>query len=253
MQQIKKITTIALMFLTTLSFACSCAFEDELSLSDLLRMDYVFEGKVLNVEMTNKKNDSSFEFHRKKITLSVLNLYKGQDIRETVEIYTASDGAACGVGFNTGETWIVWAYMNDNKISTDICTPSSLMSRQRATKQIPLLKKYKKKNSKQSFQWKSKTGMCRGTGEMTYGKPQGHWSHYFANGQIKSTGYYINGEKSGIWKYYHSKETSESIYERLFKEHSQTSISKTPDEGLVYKMVLYDRGKRVETKFAWPN
>jgi antitoxin component YwqK of YwqJK toxin-antitoxin module len=55
-----------------------------------------------------------------------------------------------------------------------------------------------------------------------FGRKQGHWEHYYHNGQLNFKGLYENDLRDGIWEYYYSngKLVLKELYENgdLIKE-----------------------------------
>jgi hypothetical protein len=90
--------------------ACSClqmpprqVFEES---------DAVFEGRVLEIV----PNDNGITAR-----LEVVQSWKGVEI-ERVEVRTAGDSAACGIAFEVGTSWLVYADDENGVLSTGLCS-----------------------------------------------------------------------------------------------------------------------------------
>ncbi|MGD6832528.1 hypothetical protein ACQCT5_10215 [Sutcliffiella halmapala] len=93
------------------TYACSC-LPPGTPLAELEKSDAVFSGKVIEV----KTDDSTLI-----AKISVKESWKGMDSKETT-VHTAIDSAGCGVNFETGKEYIVYAYQEDGKYTTYLCS-----------------------------------------------------------------------------------------------------------------------------------
>jgi hypothetical protein len=100
----------------SLAWACSCAPPPPPKLA-MEASSAVFSGKVVSIE-----TEGEFE---KAVTLEVGDVWKGVEAKK-VTIYTAKDGAACGVDFKEGTKYLVYATLlkrGDSKgLSTNLCS-----------------------------------------------------------------------------------------------------------------------------------
>lgn len=104
--------------LASVSYACSCAPPPPPK-EALKQSTAVFAAKVVKIE---KKG---FEH---VVTLDVLKSWKS--VKENVvQVYTPSDGAACGVEFKEKEEWLIYAGTDPEtkNLSTIICTRTTLL------------------------------------------------------------------------------------------------------------------------------
>lgn len=110
------------------AFACSCALPpDALTARD--QSDAVFSGKVLDVKEAIDWSDF-MPFTKPirmqlEVILEVQSTWKGVTTSQ-VEINTAPNGAGCGVDFQPGKVYLVYAsYGEDNGLFTHLCTRTS--------------------------------------------------------------------------------------------------------------------------------
>jgi hypothetical protein len=89
----------------------------------------VFVGTVKSVNSADSKElGDEFNFNDLRTTFSIDEAFKGVK-KDEVDIYTSSQGTACGISFEEGEKVLVYAYGgNENRkyYSTSICTRTRL-------------------------------------------------------------------------------------------------------------------------------
>lgn len=93
--------------------ACSCV-QPPPPKKALADSSAVFEGKI--VEMVQDK-----EKHRLTVTFAVSRRWKGAETAQ-VEVTTVDVGSLCGLPFNKGEEWLVYADGEAGALSTGLCT-----------------------------------------------------------------------------------------------------------------------------------
>lgn len=93
------------------SFACSCLPHGTPS-QELEKSDAVFSGEVLNVKTDNSTLQAK---------IRVKEAWKGMDSKE-VTVHTSIDSASCGVNFETGKEYIIYAYQEEGKYTTYLCS-----------------------------------------------------------------------------------------------------------------------------------
>lgn len=115
---------IAILILFSLkSTGCSCTPPDSINDSVYAENDFILKGEILSV------NTDSF-YH--KINVRVITDYKSNIIDSIFEVVTSNGGAACGVRFKQGETWLIFASWHKDtdfglmaeKAETHLCTRS---------------------------------------------------------------------------------------------------------------------------------
>jgi hypothetical protein len=92
--------------------ACSCMEMDVPTAVE--RADAVFEGRVVEIV----RGDPSQPV---RVTLEVVQQWKGVD-HERVVVETAADSAACGVAFEEGTSWLVYAQRAGDVLRADLCS-----------------------------------------------------------------------------------------------------------------------------------
>ena len=123
---VKKIV-LTLFFVTLIgcsgqvTFGCSCL---EVKSDKTAKVDYkkwlknfdgaVFIGRVVKIEPIEKRRQS-------KVTFEVETYWKGVETTEAF-VYTATDGAACGVPYVEGKKYFVIANASEGKLQTDLCS-----------------------------------------------------------------------------------------------------------------------------------
>lgn len=103
------------MGLCTPALACSCAL-DMTRESVIEDSDVVFTGQVEKVETEGFWNVA---------TLKVTDVAKGT-VDEEVKVQTASQGAACGIGFEVGKTVELATIKRKDRLHASLCTQIGL-------------------------------------------------------------------------------------------------------------------------------
>lgn len=115
---------ISLLFLnTTLVSACSC-MQNAPPKESLEKATAVFAGKVVDVDVPfgiMKFIDDV------KVTFEVSKIWKCPDYK-TLVLTTSISDASCGYNFRQDKKYIVYAYGEENKLSTYICTRTGLLA-----------------------------------------------------------------------------------------------------------------------------
>ncbi|MFC0186895.1 hypothetical protein ACFFJY_01285 [Fictibacillus aquaticus] len=112
--------TIALVYQTNTALACSCAQNPDPKKA-LGNATAVFSGVVTDIKRTGGLWESSVA-----VKIVTINVWKGQKNNSFI-IYTAEQSASCGYEFKKGEEYIVYAYENDGKLSTNYCSRTALL------------------------------------------------------------------------------------------------------------------------------
>jgi len=110
---------------TTTVNACSCV-QPAPSKESLEQSTAVFAGKVIDIDAPSGIIVDSADPVR--VTFEISKIWKGPDY-ETLVLTTARDGASCGYGFEENEEYIVYAYGEENKLSTGICSRTRLLAK----------------------------------------------------------------------------------------------------------------------------
>lgn len=107
----------AIFVLPQTCFACSC-LPPKPPLEAAADAAAVFQGRVTKVEQVRGSTGAE----SKRVTMQVSKVWKGNVTAETL-VYTANDSAACGISFQQGTEYIVYASVADG---TDVSgTPAN--------------------------------------------------------------------------------------------------------------------------------
>ncbi len=109
---------------TAVVSACSCA-QPAPPQESLEQSTAVFAGRVIDIDIPSRIVVSSAD--PVKVTFEVSKIWKGPDY-ETIVLTTARDGASCGYEFKENEEYIVYAYGEENTLSTGICGRTRLLA-----------------------------------------------------------------------------------------------------------------------------
>lgn len=123
----RRTVTLACLFLLFANcpvFACSCAPPPP-PLQELLNADFVFSGTVIEMQVL----DGELPWPALIIaaTFRVDDLFKGQAGAE-ITAHTPKGGDSCGFHFEIGESYLVYASRNEEKLFTSICTRTRRLS-----------------------------------------------------------------------------------------------------------------------------
>jgi len=102
---------VYLAFGLNVAFACNCV-PPRPPAAAIKSADVVFSGTVTDISVSG-----SFG---KKVTFDVAKTWKGIN-SPTISVTTQANSAACGVGYEVGTLWLVYAYGKRN-LSTNLCS-----------------------------------------------------------------------------------------------------------------------------------
>lgn len=107
------------------AYACSCA-EIPSALQQKDKMDAVFTGKAVVVKEKGlsmlRTSESPVE-----VSFEVDKVWKGH-VSPRLTISTSLDEASCGVEFNQGNEYLVYAYASEGKLKSDLCSGTTLLT-----------------------------------------------------------------------------------------------------------------------------
>ncbi|MEI8110725.1 MAG: hypothetical protein WCH59_07000 [Chitinophagia bacterium] len=208
-----------ILFLPIKLIACSCGISrGPVTIKEYNYSQFILSGKAIKVSIN--KNETIDK--QKKIEFQIDEIFKGKIEAKTVTIYTALDDGACGLNVNENEEWIIWAYLQDNVLTTDLCTRSTKKKYQSEIDYTSL--KYFKSNPS-TTEWKNHLGNVIAIGKLENNLPIGRWQYFYNNGFIESEGSYKNGKNDGKWIKYLDPE---GIVTRLWYDKKIPQDS-TPD------------------------
>jgi hypothetical protein len=112
--------TLVLLLATTMALACSCADMGAGVCQTYWETPAVFSGRVVQIDDVKRGTEESY-FLTKKVKFAVIDAFRGVT-GETLDIYTGSGGGDCGYNFELNESYLVYAWDNEGKPSTGICS-----------------------------------------------------------------------------------------------------------------------------------
>jgi hypothetical protein len=115
------VLTLSLVAAST-GWACSCAPPESVSKA-IEQASAVFAGRITRLEQVGE----GF-LQKKKATFAVEMAWKGADIRREVEVLTNLHSASCGLGFQVGQAWVIYAHQRPDRVGgglgSNLCTRS---------------------------------------------------------------------------------------------------------------------------------
>ncbi len=188
------------------AIACSCGnFWGTVTIKDYNGSAFILSGKAIKVTINKKE---AFDKQR-QIEFQVDEIYKGEIESKTVMIYTSLSDASCGLFVKENEEWIIWAYLQNNVITTNLCTRSR-QKKHVSEHDLKFLKYFK--SNPLTYEWRNESGNLIAVGKLRNNMPVGHWRYYYTNGYTESEAFYKNGKYDGKRITYYP---SESIVTRL--------------------------------------
>jgi len=109
--------------------ACTCAFTPGTCQQSWKSGEVVFTGKVTGKMTTDKGVDIEVYYTKYKFELLVTEAFRGfAFVGQKIIVYTGAGGGDCGYNFKVGTSYLVYASLNNGKLGTNICTPTSPVS-----------------------------------------------------------------------------------------------------------------------------
>lgn len=208
--------------------ACTCYTDSgPVTIKHYNNSEFIISGKAIKVVI----NENEVEDKKRQIEFQVDEIFKGQIDSKKVTIYTSLIDGSCGLFVNENEEWIIYAYMQDGVISTNLCT----RSRQKKNVSAFDYKSLKQfKNSSNISEWKNNSGVLIAVGKLENNMPIGHWKYFYNNGYLESEGSYKNGKYDGKWIKYLDPE---GIVTRL-RYDKKIPVDSIPDLQLLTNRIL---------------
>jgi antitoxin component YwqK of YwqJK toxin-antitoxin module len=216
--------------------ACSCIPPSPLSVKDFNETSVVFIGQVKQVK-TLSNPDS---YNQVEVLFEITQNFKGLSKVKEVKIYTASSSAACGITFQRGESWVLYANNFHGVLSTNLCTRSR---RQSFAKKEDLAMLQSFAGQPQKRAWLTE-GIKRGEGQLINGLAEGKWQYFYPNGQIEEEGYFINGKKNGNWIKYINVTQIEAFLKNNLLIPNDSIIRKEDFAHKISELTQYKNGKK---------
>lgn len=116
---------IVVLVASPVANACTCAGSSP-PCESFGTADAVFAGTVIGQRMSERpkqtdQNEVEIDFAPRGVKFSVEQAYSGVTGTE-IEVFTGLGGGDCGVGFRTGQRYLVYAFRFQDKLTTSICT-----------------------------------------------------------------------------------------------------------------------------------
>jgi antitoxin component YwqK of YwqJK toxin-antitoxin module len=195
-KMIRLIIFTSIFILPTWTFACSCNdFGGPVTIKDYNANQFIFSGKAKKVSID--KNETVDK--QRQIDFEINEVFKGYFSERIIKIYTSLSDASCGLLVKENEEWIMWAYIQDNVVSTNLCTKSVKKEGISAT-DLQSLKYFKSNPS--ATEWRNELGVTIATGKIEGNIPVGHWKYFYPDGSVEMSGSYLNGKENGKWIIY---------------------------------------------------
>jgi len=187
---------LIIFFILTLPvnlIACSCYTDSgPVTIKYYNNSEFIVSGKAIKVVI----NQNEVEDKKRQIEFQVDEIFKGQIDSKKVTIYTSLSDGSCGLFVNENEEWVIYAYMEDGVISTNLCTRSQ-QKKNLSAFDYKSLKLFK--NSSNITEWENNSGVLIAVGKLENNMPIGHWKYFYNNGYLESEGSYKNGKYDGKW------------------------------------------------------
>lgn len=173
--------------------ACSC-FTDRgpVTIKHYNNSEFIISGKAIKVVINQKEETDK----QRQIEFQIDEIFKGQIDSKKVTIYTGLSDGSCGLFINENEEWVIYAYMQDGVISTNLCTRSQ-QKKNVSSFDYKSLKQFK--NNSNITEWKNNSGALIAVGKLENNMPIGYWKYFYDNGYIESEGSYKNGKYDAKW------------------------------------------------------
>ncbi len=188
-----KLILLFILALPVNLIACSCNIDyGPVTIKNYNNSEYIISGKAIKVIINQKEETDK----QRQIEFQIDEIFKGKIDSKKVTIYTALSDASCGLFINENEEWVIYAYMQDGVISTNLCTRSK-QKKYVSEVDYKSLKYFSSNPS--NIEWKNNLGILIAVGKLENNMPIGNWKYYYGNGFLESEGSYKNGVYNGKW------------------------------------------------------
>lgn len=120
-------TTVGLIPLLQPQTAMACSCMRSTSEEQLERADVAFKGRVIDKKVATLESDPSGGLNLIRWTFVVEDSQKGAAAKELI-VESASNSAACGINFQMGERYQVFANQHENNLRASLCSGTQLMT-----------------------------------------------------------------------------------------------------------------------------
>ncbi|MEN0094707.1 MAG: hypothetical protein AAGB30_04960 [Pedobacter sp.] len=233
-----KRTFVLIAFILTklqLSVACSCITFGPLSIKDFNESQAFFIGRVTAIQTLVNPTD----YNGVEVTLEVKEIFKGFTNLKELKIYTASNGAACGLPFAKNEEWLIDAYLANGKLATNMCTRSRMLAFAKK-EELALLRSFSNQAGKQVWMV---NGVKRGEGAMKNNSPVGYWRYFYPDGSIQQEVTYLDGKPNGRLVEYFDATVLEKAYRNMKVNEMDILLDHTYFQNKPQEIANYKNGK----------
>jgi antitoxin component YwqK of YwqJK toxin-antitoxin module len=214
------------------AMGCSCLYIKKISAEALMFDGIVFSGKIIDLQVKYATYKQETWVTDRIATFVVDSWYSSQEISDTVIVNTGGGGGDCGLFFNKGETWLIYANDYNGIIQSSSCTPSIDSTKESFISSIKYLNDLKSKsgNIKENLDWFN--GLYTLSGKVEKGKPIGQWLRIRGNDTITVFNFNNDGkfhgyqmEKNEDWdetfvRFYETTDT----YVRIFNSKKEPIV-----------------------------
>jgi hypothetical protein len=120
------ITAAFVLIAASAALACSCGDSGAGICQIYWTAPAIFSGRVVQIDSIPRGADDT-GFMSRRVRFAVIDAYRGVT-GETAEVLTGSGGGDCGYDFKLNESYLVYAWGNESKLFTGICTPTKLLT-----------------------------------------------------------------------------------------------------------------------------
>lgn len=187
------------LLLSNKGIACSCVGLGQISLHEFNTKQVIFKGEIISVQSGN---------FGLKAVFKVQQAFKGINDGDTLSVFTADNGGACGLGFTQNVVWLIYANIHEGKVHSGLCSRSKRFEPYKANEPKKLKNELKFLNT-----YADHTGRVnkrKAKGNLQNGLAVGCW-RYFKKGKLYARTEYENGI-AVLTTFYDEKGNVKNIY-----------------------------------------
>ena len=198
-------------------------------MDDILDYELIVKGEIIDTRIVNGEFDWDDEL---QATFVIKKNFYPKTTPDTININTSIGGLACGLNFEIGDTWLIFANKTEDKYSASLCSKSIRLTTKRFFRYYYRIK-YVAKYSKKTRYIKDKVDNYLYTGQLINGLPDGLWIKTKKSDTLDLMPF-SNGLKNGLW--IRRFEIGESRIEQHFENGKRNGLFKqyNKDNILVY-------------------
>lgn len=98
---------------------CSCIPPGEINEEQYNEYAVILKGKIIKI------NEGRWE---RTISIKVDTYYKGSQTKDTIKIISPASSGECGIFPQIGENWLIFAFNQEGKYTTHLCTRTKTMN-----------------------------------------------------------------------------------------------------------------------------